>query len=406
MLGFSSVKSVALVLVASAVVFVSSARSQSTEKVLFKTLVGGNGGLYYDQQSNFYGTEDKLTKFGAVYRLHHYLNGTWGFKVLYRFSGPDGAHPASRPVLDNAGNLYGATPNGGANNLGTIFQLTPTPTGWTEKVLYNFELGSDGFSPSGGLVLDSQGNLYGTTFFGPHGTVYELVRNSDSTWTHKVLYVFTGGADGSNPSGNLARDSAGNLYGTAGGGTTGHGTIFELSPEADGTWKFQVLHTFCSLVNCNDGEPGSGSASVRLGPNGNLIGTAYSGGRNKAGTAFKLVHTVTGAWNFQLLHSFCSLDGCHDGAGPDGPLTLDGSGNVYGLTEAGGDPGFGTVFKLSHIPGSPWTETVLYSFCPAFNCSGGRNPTGALAIDTAGNLFGTAFEPTAGNEQYIFEIIP
>jgi uncharacterized repeat protein (TIGR03803 family) len=334
-------KSAALRLAAAVLVLATAAWSQSTEKVLIKSLIGGNGSLFFDQQSDFYGTEDRLTKFGAVYRVHHYLNGTWGIKVLYHFTGgSDGAYPQSHPVLDNAGNLYGATWAGGSNicsagsvpNCGAVFELTPTSSGsWTEKVLYDFTHSADGFDPSAGVILDNVGNLYGTTSFGgPHaGTIFELVPNSNGTWTHKVLYGFTGGADGGGPSGGLVRDSAGNLYGTTGyGGSTGRGTIFELSPGSNGAWTFHVLHSFCVRTNCSDGEPGSGFASVILDSHGNLYGMTSAGGQvsvscpagfiDGCGTAFKLTHTTTGAWTFQRLYAFCSLDGCIDGKGPEG----------------------------------------------------------------------------------------
>ena len=168
-----------------------------------KSLVYGNGGLTFDQQGNLYGADEKLTRFGAVYRLHHFLNGAWGKVILFHFAGSDGASPKSNLVFDNAGNLYGATASGGDNNNGTVFQLTPTASGfWTEKVLYNFELGPDGFLPSN-VIIDDQGNLFGTTFLGTNGTIFELVHNSDGTFTHKVLYRFTGGADGGNPTTGL-----------------------------------------------------------------------------------------------------------------------------------------------------------------------------------------------------------
>jgi len=389
-------------------VLATVAWSQSTEKVLYKSLVGGNGSLFFDQQSNFYGTENNLTVFGGVYRLHHYLNGTWGFKVLYRFSGSDGAHPQAHPVLDSAGHLYGTTSDGGTNNEGTVFQLTPTPSGfWTEKVLYNFQLGPDGFEPSGGVVLDGGGNLYGTTFLGPHGTIYQLVPNADGTWTHKVLYQFTGGADGSNPLDDLVRDSAGNLYGaTFDGGSTGHGTIFELSPESNGTWTFHLVYSLCSRAKCTDGTNGEESATVTPDNHGNLYGTTPHGGHvpcdfyaEGCGVVFKLTHTTTGAWTYQRLHAFCSMAGCLDGSTPVGGVVLDAAGNVYGTTLSGGASRAGTLFRLSHVLGGPWTEDVLYSFCALPDCADGMGPLGNLVLDSAGNLFGTT-------PSVIFEVTP
>lgn len=393
----------ALTIAALCFVLTTGAWCQSTEKVVAK-LVNGNGGLTLGQDGDLYGTDQKLTRYGAIYRLHHYADGVWGKTILYHFSGPDGASPQPNLVFDAAGNLYGTTAIGGDNNEGVVFQLTPAPSGpWTETVLYKFELGPDGFGPPGGLVIDGKGNLYGVTFLGPHGTVYEMVHNPDGTWTHQVIYQFTGGTDGGNPQNRLVLDGAGNLYGTTFDGNPG-ATVFELSPETDGSWTFHLIHTFCSLAKCADGTPGEGSASVTLDSHGNLYGMTSQGGNTNCffgtcGTVFKLTHLKTGAWTFQLLHRFCSLENCADGVFPAGGVVVDGSGKVYGTTAAGGAHGFGTVFEISEPPGKSWTENVLYSFCSASKCADGQNPAGSLAFDNLGNLFGST-------EQVVFEVIP
>jgi uncharacterized repeat protein (TIGR03803 family) len=400
----------ALRMAAVSIVLATVAWGQSTEKVLVKSLINGNGGLTSDQNGDLYGTDQKLTRFGAIYRLHRWPNGAWQKTILYHFAGgTDGSSPNPSLVFDQAGNLYGTTAEGGDGDRGTVFQLIPTLSlPWTKKVLYNFEFGPYGFYPSN-VIIDDQGNLYGTTFLGPHGTIFELVHSSDGIFTHKVLYQFTGGADGGNPTTGLVRDSAGNLYGTThSGGVTGHGTVFELSPEADGTWTFHLAYTFCSRTNCADGNPGSGGSSVTLDSHRNLYGVTFHGGHSLCGSpslsdsgcgvAFKLTHLRSGAWAFQLLHSFCSEQGCVDGQFPGGGVVLDGAGNVYGTTSGGGANRFGTVFKLSHVPGSPWSEKVLYSFCSAFNCADGKGPLGSLLLDGMGNLFGTTLS-------VVFEVI-
>jgi uncharacterized repeat protein (TIGR03803 family) len=375
---------------------------QSTEKILTKALIAGNGGLTFDQHGDLYGTDQKLTKFGGVYRLHALANGGWARTILYHFAGgTDGANPQPNLVFDGAGNLYGATNTGGNNNNGTVFQLTPTPSGpWIEKVLYNFELGPDGFSPSGGVIIDGAGNLYGTTFLGPTGTVYEIVRNADGTWTHKVLYTFTGGSDGSNPRTGLVLDKLGNLFGTT------SSTVFELSPATNGDWTFRLLHTFCSRPKCADGTPGQGFAFITFDSHGNLYGSATQGGNSSkctwnggCGTVFRLLPTKTGPWVFQVLHSFCSLANCADGGSPSGGVTVDGAGNLFGTTAAGGPNRFGTVFEITHSAGAPWSEQVLYSFCVDAHCSDGQGPLGSLALDGAGNAFGTT-------PNIVFEITP
>jgi uncharacterized repeat protein (TIGR03803 family) len=129
---------------------------------------------------------------------------------------------------------------------------------WTKTVLYNFAGGTDGALPSGGVISDEAGNLYGTTSFGGEhiwGTVFQLTPNPDGTWTNKILYSFTGGADGRGPSGGVVRDRAGNLYGTTlFGGNNEKRTVFQLSPNADGSWKFRSLYQFCSTSGCPDGD--------------------------------------------------------------------------------------------------------------------------------------------------------
>lgn len=408
----SFTKRVALTAAAS-FVFAAVAWGQSTEKVLIKTLISGTGGLTFDQKGDLYGTDTKLTKFGAVYRLHRWPNGVWQKTILYHFAGgTDGSSPNPSLVFDKTGNLYGTTAEGGNGDEGTVFQLMPTPSlPWTKKVLYNFALGPDGFFPFSSVIIDDQGNLYGTTFLGgPAGTIFELVHNPDGTFTYKVLYQFAGSADGGNPTTGLVRDSAGNLYGTTfSGGTAEHGTVFELSPEANGTWTFHLAYTFCSRTNCADGNPGSGGSSVTLDSHRNLYGVTYRGGHSLwcgssslsdsgCGVAFKLTHLRSGAWAFQLLHSFCSVQFCVDGQSPGGVI-LDAAGNVYGTTSGGGANRFGTVFKLSHVPGNPWSEEVLHSFCSAPNCADGSGPQAGLVLDATGNLFGTT-------SKVVFEVTP
>jgi len=187
--------------------------------------------------------------------------------VLYRFKGgTDGAVPAAGLIEDAAHNLYGTTLDGGTSGLGTVFEVSPPGTVWTETVLYSFAGGSDGANPlNGNLVADKAGNLYGTTYAGGGstnctgttpgcGTVFQLAppATQGAPWTETVLYSFTGLSDGANPDAGLIMDSKGNLYGTTvyGGGvtcgTTTCGTIFELTPPSTqgGPWTETVLHAF------------------------------------------------------------------------------------------------------------------------------------------------------------------
>jgi uncharacterized repeat protein (TIGR03803 family) len=419
----SFIKSQPLKWVVTALFVVTIAGAQSTEKVI-ATIASQypNGGMALDQKGNLYGTAaGSQLQFGIVFELRPYPSGIWQNKVLYRFGGgTDGAYPQSSPVLDAQGNLYGATTEGGiVNSCGTVFQLMPTPTGrWTKKVLYNFV--GNGCRPSGGLIWDSAGNLYGTTTLGGtgYGTVFELLPGSNGTWTERVLHEFNGTSDGNGPSGGLVIDGAGNLYGTTiVGGAKGAGTIFELSPGSGDTWTFHLLYTLCSRTACADGANTfcSGTscyegfpARLVLDDQGSLYGTATyggipscSGGRGGCGTAFKLSKSLTGTWTFHLLHSFCSLSLCPDGAFPSGGLILDSVGNLYGPTAGGSSKNSGTVFKLSsHVSGSPWVLDTLYSFCALAQCADGVGPQGSLVLNGAGNLFGTTANRLA------FEVIP
>jgi uncharacterized repeat protein (TIGR03803 family) len=280
--------------------------------------------------------------------------------VLYSFCHKDncrnGANPATGVIMDGSGNLYGTTMDGG-NGSGTVFRLGANGK---EKVLYSFTAGSDGFAPSS-LVLDSAGNLYGTAQGGGtngDGNVFEV--SPDGTF--RLLYSFCSQAectDGSNPAAGLITDSSGDLYGTTfNGGTYNLGTVFKLA--ANGTET--VLYSFCSRRDCSDGA--YPAAGLIMGGSGNLYGTTqYGSGRgyneNQVyqyvwGTVFKLATNGTET----VLYSFCSKTSCADGLEPEGSLILDSSGNLYGTTFMGGKghciDGCGTVFKLD--PGRKKTE--------------------------------------------------
>ncbi|MGC2111621.1 MAG: choice-of-anchor tandem repeat GloVer-containing protein, partial [Candidatus Korobacteraceae bacterium] len=272
----------------------------------------------------------------------------WLEHVLYRFAGePDGGVPVSDVIFDQAGNMYGTTDKGGANGLGAIFELSPSGGGqWTESVLYSFAGGSDGANPVDGLLFDTAGNLYGTTSNGGGstacssgcGTVFEL-SPSGSGWTERVIYKFQGGNDGKNPNAGLVRDAIGNLYGdTWQGGSQGGGTVFELSPSGD-NWSLTTLYSF----------PGNGFAVDRLTMSsaGNLYGTLQQGGAYGHGAVFELTFT-SGNWTYSALYDFT---GGGDGGTPLGSVVLDSSGNVYGTTSNGGDmscgmQGCGVIFQL------------------------------------------------------------
>src|SRR5581483_6378703 len=242
-------------------------------------------------------------------------------QVIYSLAGDDdGEYPDTDLTIDSSGNLYGTSVLGGTFGGGTVFQLTPSATGYTHTVLYNFTGGADGGQPYKGVTLDAQGNLYGTAVIGGTGgicagegcgVVYKLTRNG-SSWTQSVLYNFTGKNDGYGPGAGVTFDKAGNLYGTTPtGGAKGMGVIYQLSPSGS-TWTFKVIHTFSGGV---DGAGGS-AGRLLLDSAGRLYGVCTVGGANGAGVAYKLT-LIQGVWKFQTLYAF---KGTPDAGFPYGAL--------------------------------------------------------------------------------------
>jgi len=324
--------------------------------------------------------------------------------VLHSFNnnGVDGSVPSSTLVSDASGNFYGTTQFGGAYNYGTVFELKRRPggAGWAEEILHSFNNnGVDGYTPYGGLVLDSAGNLYGATTAGGangDGAVYEMTLQSGASWREKIIYDF--GYDGSTyggPEAALIFDSAGNLYGTTnGGGAHEGGTVFELKQRSGGGWAEEVLYSFGS--NATDGTNPIGGLIFDAA--GNLYGTTFLGGKFSAGTVFELSPGRGGSWSESLLYSFGN--GGDDGQHPLAGVVRDLAGNIYGTTNNGGAYTWGTVFELSPTGGG-WTESLLYTF------SGGGNPVLCpLILDATGNVYGTAADGGDATFGAVFELTP
>ena len=312
--------------------------------------------------------------------------------VLYRFTTSTGADARGPLIFDSKGNLYGTTEFGGALDRGTVFQLSPpTVSGnpWTETVLYSFQGAplADGSGPFSGLVFDSAGALYGTTYTGGahnFGTVFKLSppATAGGAWTERVLYSFTGGTDGGLPFAGVIFGENGALYGTAKqGGSAGFGVVYKLTPPgtSGGSWQETVLHSF---TGGSDGL--IPYAGVIFDGSGALFGTTEAGGTTGNGTVYELTSGSGGTWTHTVLYSF---QGGSDGSDPQGGLVFDASGHLYGTTLYGGGGG-GTAYKLSppSVSGAAWSESILHSFS-----SGGTNPLGSLILDAQGNLYGTAF---------------
>ena len=381
-----------------------SASSFAQTFTVLHTFTGDDGlspyaGVTVDRAGNLYGT----TKYGGIancdlgcgvlFKLALQGSG-WNFAPLYKFAGPsDGKSPIARIVFGPDGRLYGTTLIGGNTtvNGGTVFALTPPPTvcrtpcSWIKTTLWSFgQNDGDAHNPGyGDLVFDAAGNIYGTTeeggttqpACGPGcGTVYMLSRSQES-WSETLIYQF-GDGPGYHPYAGVAFDGNGNLYGTTPyGGSGDSGLAYELTPS-NGSWSPTILYNF--LFQSDGGVPSAGLLPDNA---GNLYGATSTGGAGGGGTVFEL-SPMGLDWNFTLLHGFDFP------AKPFASLTMDAVGNLYGTTLSGGIFQHGNVFKLTRT-GDSWTYTSLYDFTGG---SDGANPYGNVALDAAGNLYGTAVD--------------
>jgi uncharacterized repeat protein (TIGR03803 family) len=341
-------------------------------------------------------------------------------QVLHSFGAlGDGYYPYAGLAIDASGNLYGSTFDGGSGNLGTVFQLVPGSGGtWTEHILYNFCSVSgctDGASPQGSLLVDASGTLYGTTMSGGlygSGTVFELVLGPHGKWNERVLHSFnTIGIGGYYPLAGVISDASGNLYGTTQwGGAYNSGTVFRLSPGANHKWTKTILRSF----NDNGHDGYSPYASLIFDKNGNLYGTTNLGGSSGkgcggqgCGTVFELTPGSGGKWTETILHNF--KDNGRDGFKPWGSVVFDGSGNLYGTTNAGGpttegcgNGGCGVAFELIPLGNGQWEEKILHNFKD--NNIDGYGSTAGLVLDKNGRLYGTTFYGGAYNDGAVFEL--
>lgn len=412
--------------------FISSASAEWKEKVLYSFQGGADGatpvgGVVFDKQGNLYGATQHggndncspMAACGTVYQLAPQKDGSWTETVLYVFKGKafnDGEYPEGGLIADFAGNLYGTTGYGGSGDCvlagstagcGTVFELSPPQQkgdAWTETILYSFPTAKQGYVPSGDLVFDQSGNLYGATIYGGGkgttcdafyqycGAVFELSppKTKGRKWTEKTLHSFAGGSDGAEPNGGLVLDSMGAVYGTTSfggsqecktGSGIGCGTAVELKPptKTDGSWTREVLHRFGGV---NDGASPSGG--LIFDPKGALYGTTFSGG-NVDGTIFKLTRPAQGAgeWDETLLYTYANCGG-NQGCSPSG-LVFDNFGELFGGAEVGAYRA-GLIFRLrSDTISHSWKYTVAYSFPGPPD---GAGPVYAFVFDSSGNLFG------------------
>jgi uncharacterized repeat protein (TIGR03803 family) len=299
--------------------------------------------------------------------------------------------------------LFGTT-QGGGDSVGTVFEISYSDGGYATvpSGLTSFDL-SNGSNPVASLIVDANGDLFGTTEYGDsgdYGTVFEIVKTADGYDTTPTTLIAFDGADGAEPVAGLFADAAGNLFGTTqyygtvdGGAPTGYGSIFEIAKTADGYATTPT--TLISFDNTDGAMPFSG---VIADAEGNLFGTTYFGGANGDGTVFEIAKTADGYANTPT--TLVNFDGS-DGANPQGGLLIDAAGNLFGTTVTGGADMYGTVFKIAKIDGNyASTPTTLASF----DSTNGQNPVAGLIANGAGDLFGTTEAGGTSEDGTVFEI--
>jgi uncharacterized repeat protein (TIGR03803 family) len=392
------------------------ALAQGTEKIVhvfgLSSNVGGvnpYGGVVLDSAGNLYGTTNYggAKGFGMVFEMSRGDNGQWIEKGIDNFGeiGDDEAYgPIGGLVFDQVGNLYGTTIGGGTNGEGgTLFELSPAANGkWISRTLYAFGNGMDGKDPRSTLIFDAAGNLYGTTVSGGtygEGTVFRLSRVSGGDWQESVLYSFgTTSADAGQPNQPVAIDALGNIWGTTQEmGAYDLGAIYELSPNSSGGWTETIIHDFAG--GADGAYPQCG---LIFDASGNLYGTVGNGGANGNGYVFELSPS-DGGWTMTTLHNFDGVDGF----GAIGNLVFGPSGILYGVTWQGGSFGDGNVYALRPTADGTWREENLHSF---HGGPQGCEPDAGVALDSAGNLYGTTLYCGSGQgvdgSGVVFEIVP
>lgn len=319
--------------------------------------VGLNGNLVIDPAGDvdgttFYGGPDFQ---GTVFQLTPGSDG-WTESDIYQFCSQsrctDGASPASGLILDRAGNLYGTATAGGTDGGGVAFELSPDNGGWTESVLFNFcplnPCNRGGWLPTG-LAEDASGNFFGATTYGGHyswpctpgdgcGAVVEL-SPSKNGWKEIALHRFTG-PDGAFPESSLTLDKQGNVYGTTtSDGAFGCGTVFQLSPKANGGWRYNVIY---------DLRDGVSAGSLALDAAGNLYGADSSNGfsscKGSGGDIFQLSPGSHGRWKYSVIHKLTLGSG---GGQPSSGLIFDQEGHLYGTAAVGGANEYGVIFEVT-----------------------------------------------------------
>jgi len=366
------------------------------------------GGLVADAPGNLYGTTLLGGAWGTVFEIAKTDAGySTTPTVLVNFNLSNGEAPDAGLIIDAAGNLYGTTELGGANGKGTVFEVARTATGYssTPITLASFN-GTNGSAPEAPLIMDAAGNLYGTTNQGGAndlGTVFEIAKTSTGYSAVTTLVTFDR-SNGAGPAAGLTLDSAGNLFGTTKGGgsgsssTYGYGTVFEIARTNTG-----YSTTPTTLVSFNLANGAYPEAPLAIDAAGNLFGTTFSGGGTTGygefGTVFEIAKTDTGYSTASKLVTFNTTNG----ADPNAGVIIDGAGNLYGTT-SGGDPSTpGTVFEMARTTTGYAAPVTLATFDNGLGVQL-QSPSGTLIVDAAGNLYGLTTYGGANNQGSVYEL--
>jgi len=305
------------------------------------------GRLTFDSAGNLYGVTAGGGKHGVgvLFKFTPNPDGTWTETILHHFTGgKDGSWPRTTIYIDAQGTLYGAASYGGSKGCGTLYKMAPGSNRVIHQFMDSPACSPwVGLIPdAGGNLYGTTRNTVNGCSKPPNecGTVFKMTPSPDGKWSFQVIHRFKGGNDGSDPSvSGLIFDDAGNLYGTTEhGGAHGSGVFFTLMPGPNGKWTYQVLHDFDWT---SDGAAAIGSL-VRD-PAGNIYGSAANGGEYGFGTVYEMTPNPDGTWTFSVVYAFTGSDGIY----PLGNLNIDAAGNLYGVTGAGGAYGAGTVFEIT-----------------------------------------------------------
>jgi uncharacterized repeat protein (TIGR03803 family) len=401
---------------------------------VFEVTPDGNGGITYnpniyaagdnvdllnslsiDSQGNLYGTSTQGNGLvtGALFELSQASQGNWILSNLYIFGGLAGQFPQGATV-DSAGNVYGTTLNAGANEEGTIFELQNVDDQWLEQTLVAFgSTPSTGGYGNGNLLMDKEGNLYGTTASGgPYGqgVVFKL-HPTKTGWRETILHAFQGGAnDGTSVNGPLTFGPDGNIYGTTAFGLQpsgqGYGGVFQLTKSGKITWVW----TFTAGADGTAPAPIAGT--VVFDQAGNLYGVSYVGSDTGIFKLSPPSHNQAAPWTFDLIYTFSSDDQAN-GLEPIPPFVIDDAGNIYGVTYGGGTGfggvGYGTIFKLTPNPVATNTsitqtfpdpsvagQVVKVNFAVAQTVAGYNVPSGTVTVSASTGEGCTAALPLKG----------